>query len=50
MELNALVQRVKITDDRESVLRDDLLEIDGLSYDDAAVTPFLAYRTHEEIA
>lgn len=50
MELNALVQRVKITDDRESVLRDDLLKIDGLSYDDAAVTPFLAYGTHDEIA
>lgn len=50
VELNALVQRVKNTDDRESVLRDDLLKIDGLSYDDAAATPFLAYGTHDEIA
>jgi len=50
VELNALVQRVKITDDREAVLREDLLELDGLSFDDAAATPFLAYGTHDEIA
>ncbi|MGB8861655.1 MAG: TIGR03621 family F420-dependent LLM class oxidoreductase [Ilumatobacteraceae bacterium] len=50
VELNALVQRVKITDDREGALREDLLELDDLSYDDASVTPFLAYGTHDEIA
>lgn len=50
VELNALVQRVKVTDDREGALRQDLLEIDSLSYDDAATTPFLAYGTHDEIA
>ena len=50
VELNALVQRVKVTDDREGVLREDLLEIEGLSFDDASATPFLAYGTHDEIA
>lgn len=50
LELNALVQRVKITDDREAVLRDDLQELPALAYDDASVTPFLAYGTHDEIA
>ena len=50
MELNALVQRVKVTDDREGLLREDLLEIEGLSFDDASATPFLAYGTHDEIA
>ncbi len=50
VELNALVQRVKVTDDREGALRQDLLEIDSLSYDDAATTPFLAYGTHDGIA
>lgn len=50
VELNALVQRVKVTDDREGALHQDLLEIESLSYDDAATTPFLAYGTHDEIA
>lgn len=50
VELNALVQRVKVTDDREGLLREDLLEIEGLSFDDASATPFLAYGTHDEIA
>lgn len=50
VELNALVQVVEITDDREGALRELLPELPSLTYDDAAATPFLAYGTHDEIA
>lgn len=50
VELNALVQIVSITDDREGALRDLLTELSPLSFDDAASTPFLAHGTHDEIA
>jgi len=50
VELNALVQVVQITDDREGALRELLTELPSLSFDDAATTPFLAYGTPAEIA
>ena len=42
VELNALVQVVQVTDDREAALRELLKEIPTLPYADAASTPFLA--------
>ncbi|MDP2293194.1 MAG: TIGR03621 family F420-dependent LLM class oxidoreductase [Actinomycetota bacterium] len=50
VELNALVQVVQVTDDREAALRELLAEMPSLTFDDAASTPFLAYGTHDEIA
>ena len=50
VELNALVQVVQITDDRDGALRELMAELPSLAYDDAAATPFLAYGTHDEIA
>ena len=50
VELNALVQVVDVTDDAESVRRELVAEVDGLSLDDTRTTPFLAVGTHDEIA
>lgn len=50
VELNALVQMVQVTDDRESALRELLVDMPSLEFDDAAITPFLAFGTHDEIA
>jgi len=50
VELNALVQVVNVTDDREGALRELLTDMPSLGFDDATCTPFLAYGTHDEIA
>ena len=50
VELNALVQVVEITDDRNGALRELLTDMPSLEFEDAASTPFLAYGTHDEIA
>jgi probable F420-dependent oxidoreductase len=50
VELNALVQRVLITEDREGALRELVGQIPGLSLADAFETPFLAIGTPDEIA
>jgi probable F420-dependent oxidoreductase len=50
VELNALVQVVQVTDDRDAAIRELLAEIPTLPFDDAASTPFLAIGTHDEIA
>ena len=50
LELNALVQRVLVTSDREGALREFVSSVEGLSLDDALTTPFLAIGTHDEIA
>ncbi|MGH9271093.1 MAG: TIGR03621 family F420-dependent LLM class oxidoreductase [Ilumatobacteraceae bacterium] len=50
VELNVLVQRVEITDDREAAAAKLAARIEGLTVDDALATPFLALGTHDEIA
>jgi hypothetical protein len=50
LELNALVQRVVITEDRLGATREVLAGLDGLDEADALATPFLAIGTHDEIA
>ena len=50
LELNALVQRVVITNDRSQALRELLGAVTGLTEEDARATPFLAIGTHDEIA
>ena len=50
VELNALVQRIVVTDDRDGAIDQLLADIPTLSFDDAAATPFLAFGTHDEIA
>ena len=50
LELNALVQAVTITDDRQAAAEDVCERIEGLTVDDALRTPFLALGTHEQIA
>lgn len=50
LELNALVQVVQITDDREAALAEMVPEIDGPTIDDLRTTPYLAVGTHDEIA
>jgi probable F420-dependent oxidoreductase len=50
LELNALVQRVVITDDREHAASDLVESVGGLTLEDALTTPFLAIGTHDEIA
>jgi probable F420-dependent oxidoreductase len=50
LELNALVQRVIITDDREAAIHDLIGQVTGLTAEDARNTPFLAIGTHDEIA
>jgi probable F420-dependent oxidoreductase len=50
LELNALVQRVVITNDRWAAARQIVATIAGLTIDDALATPFLALGTEDEIA
>lgn len=50
LELNALVQLVTVTDDREAALADVVERVGGLSLDDARTAPYLAVGTHDEIA
>jgi len=50
LELNALVQVVQITDDREAALAKICDRLEGLSIDDAAQTPYLLVGTPGEIA
>jgi hypothetical protein len=50
LELNALVQRVIITEDRQAAAREFVQRVEGLSVEDALATPFLAIGTHDEIA
>jgi probable F420-dependent oxidoreductase len=50
VELNALVQMVEVTDDAVSVRHHLVGELEGLTLDDAATTPFLAIGTADEIA
>ena len=49
-ELNALVQVVNVTGDREAALLELVDGIESLAIDDARTTPFLAVGTHDEIA
>lgn len=50
LELNALVQLVTVTDDREAALADVVGRVGGLSLDDARTAPYLAVGTHDQIA
>jgi hypothetical protein len=50
LELNALVQRVVVTDDRRAAAQELVSTVDGLTVEDALATPFLALGTHDEIA
>ena len=50
LELNALVQRVVVTDDRRAAAEELAASIDGLTQEDALETPYLALGTHAEIA
>jgi len=50
VELNALIQRIVVTDDRDGAIDEIVGAIPTLSFDDAAATPFLAFGTHDEIA
>jgi probable F420-dependent oxidoreductase len=49
IELNALVQVVQITDDREAALARVCDLVDGLSMDDASATPYLLIGSVDEI-
>jgi probable F420-dependent oxidoreductase len=48
-EFNAMVQWVRITDDREAALAEVLDQVDGLTIEDAASTPYLLVGTVDEI-
>lgn len=50
VELNALVQMVTITDDREAALAVLQAEIPTATLDDLRATPYIAVGTHDEIA
>ena len=50
LELNALVQRVVVTDDRVGAAREVCEPVAGLRLEDALATPFLALGTHDDIA
>ena len=50
LELNALVQAVTITTDRQAAAAEFAAQATGLSVEDALATPFLAQGTHDEIA
>jgi hypothetical protein len=50
IELNALVQTVVLTPERQAAAATVADRIDGLSPADALTTPFLAIGTHDEIA
>jgi probable F420-dependent oxidoreductase len=49
LELNALVQVVQITDDRDAALAAVCERVDGLSFSDAAVVPYLLIGNPDEI-
>ncbi|MEM7274154.1 MAG: TIGR03621 family F420-dependent LLM class oxidoreductase [Actinomycetota bacterium] len=49
-ELNALVQVVEITDDRERAATEVAERVPGLTVEDALSTPYLAFGTVEELA
>jgi probable F420-dependent oxidoreductase len=49
LELNALVQMVQITDDREAALARVCEMVDGLTMDDAVDTPYLLIGTVDEM-
>jgi probable F420-dependent oxidoreductase len=48
-ELNALVQHVEITDDRDAALEGVCGRVEGLTYEDASTTPYLMVGTVAEI-
>jgi probable F420-dependent oxidoreductase len=50
VELNVLVQRVEITDDRPAAAATIAERVEDLTVEDALATPFLALGTHDEIA
>jgi probable F420-dependent oxidoreductase len=50
LELNVLVQRVILTDNRREAAHQLAEQVPGLSVEDALVTPFLAIGSHDEIA
>ena len=50
VELNVLVQRVIVTDDREAAAAEVAARIEDLTTADALTTPFLAIGSHHEIA
>jgi probable F420-dependent oxidoreductase len=50
LELNALVQVVQVTDDREAALATICARVEGLSMQDAAEIPYLLVGTPDEIA
>jgi probable F420-dependent oxidoreductase len=49
LEFNALVQVVQITDDRDAALAKICERVEGLTMDDAQVTPYLLVGTVDEI-
>ena len=49
IEFNAMVQLVKITDDREAALAEVLDQVEGLTMEDAASTPYLLIGSVDEI-
>jgi probable F420-dependent oxidoreductase len=49
VELNVLVQRVEITENRQAAAGVIAEQVEDLTVDDALVTPFLALGTHDEI-
>ena len=49
IEFNAMVQVVKITDDREAALSEVLDQVEGLTMEDAASTPYLLIGSVDEI-
>ncbi len=50
VELNALVQRIVITDGRVAAAQEMVNGVEGLTLSDALATPFLALGTHDQIA
>jgi hypothetical protein len=49
IEFSALVQVVQVTDDRNAVLEKICGQVEGLSIEDAMVTPYLLVGTPDEI-
>jgi hypothetical protein len=49
IELNAMVQVVQITDDREAALAKVIDRVEGLTMEDAMATPYLLIGTVDEI-
>jgi probable F420-dependent oxidoreductase len=49
-ELNVLVQRIVVTDDREAAATEIVAGVPSLDLEDALETPFLLLGTHDEIA